>query len=325
MLKSVSTLLLACLCALPAIADTRIGVQRIVTDGGESSRQLSLSVWYPAGEGGAPEDVGGNAVFQGQPGYLDAPMADGSHPLVMLSHGGLRSAANSGAWLAARLAEAGQVVVEVNGPRPGSAQGAVDEVWRRSEDISLALDRVLNDPALSGAVDPGRIAVAGYALGGTAALALAGGRFDANAYGSTCKTDRDGPDCAWYAAQDVTLGSVDGEMMERPYRDPRIATAIALDPEHAGVFRPDSLAEPDAEIHVIWLGPQDRDPFDAFDLSRTVFESATRLDAFPVCTEAGPAILAEDGGDPALCGADATARADVHDTIADRIGALLDQ
>ncbi|WP_419408576.1 hypothetical protein [Primorskyibacter sp. 2E107] len=47
------------------------------------------------------------------------------------------------------------------------------------------------------------------------------------------------------------------------------------------------------------------------------------FDAFGVCTEAGPTILSEDGGDPALCGASAEARIAAHRTIAQRIIAFL--
>ncbi|MBK0328133.1 hypothetical protein I5535_12625 [Rhodobacteraceae bacterium F11138] len=325
MLKSISSLLVVCLCATAGIAEVRVGVQTLATHGGDDPRPLSLSVWYPAQEGGSLENVGGNAVFIGQPAYRDAAAAPGPFPLILLSHGGLRSAAESGAWLSGRLAQAGFVVVEVNGPRPNSAIEAVDEIWRRPQDVSHALDRILQDPDWSAIVDPARIAVAGHALGGTAALALAGVAFDADAFANSCRTVKSGPDCGWYAAQGVSLTSVDAKALKHAHRDPRIGTAIAIDPEYAEILLVPRLDAVDADIRLLELGAQDRDLLDDNNLPLAVIEGATRFDAFPVCTENGKYILAEDGGDAALCGTGPTKRARIHDEIADQISAVLRQ
>ncbi|MBN9670195.1 alpha/beta hydrolase family protein [Roseibium aggregatum] len=320
MLKSALTLLMSCLCAGPGFAEPHIGVQTIITRGDDDPRHLSLSVWYPAQEGGSFEVVGGNAVFVGQPAYRDAAMAPGKYPLVLLSHGGLRSAADSGAWLSGRLAEEGFVVVEVNGPRPNSAEDAVNDIWRRPQDVSRALDQLLRDPVWSTVVDPSRIAVAGYALGGTAALALAGGRFDADAFVTACEEIENGLDCAWYAAQGVSLAAVDREMLERAHRDLRIGTSIAIDPEYEGIFLAPSLTGQGADLRVFRLGAADHAKFDTIGLAQAVIETATRYDAFPLCTPKGRFILAEDGGDAALCEGDPVERARIHDEIADRLG-----
>ncbi|EPX83411.1 alpha/beta hydrolase family protein [Salipiger mucosus] len=325
MLKSISILLVACLCAEPGIAEPRIGVHTMTTHGEDDLRHLSLSIWYPAQEGRSLEDVGGNAVFVGQPAYRDAAMAPGPYPLVLLSHGGLRSAADSGAWLSGRLAEEGFVVVEVNGPRPESAVDAVDEIWRRPQDVSHVLDRILRDPVWSNAVDHSRIAVAGYALGGTAALALAGGAFDTDVFASSCETNEGGPDCGWYNAHGVSLASVDAGALERTHRDPRIGTAIAIDPEYADVFLAASLRAQEADIRVIWLGAPDRGRFSTAGLPQAVIESAKRYDAFPICTPKGKHVLAEDGGVVSLCDTEPAERARIHDEIADRLGVVRGQ
>ncbi|MDB6179346.1 hypothetical protein PAF17_17825 [Paracoccus sp. Z330] len=325
MLKAVSTVFMVFFYAMPGLAESRIGVRTIAATDGDALRHLSLSVWYPAKDGGSLEDVGGNAVFVGQPAYRDAAMAAGPFPLLLLSHGGLRSATDSGAWLSGRLAEKGFVVVEVNSPRPDSAAIAVNAIWQRPQDVSHALDRVLQDQALSAVIDPARIAVTGHALGGTAALALTGGSFDADAFASTCAADADGPDCAWYTAQGVSLADVDREMLERAHRDPRISTAIAIDPEYADVFLAPSLKDRGADIQVIWLSAPDHPQFADTGLSQTVIATATGYDAFPLCTPKGKYILAEEGGDAALCDGDAAGRARIHDEIAGRLGAALDR
>jgi len=321
--NALSGLLVALLVATPCLADSPVGVRRLAADSGDDPRHLSLSVWYPAEGGGTVEEVGGNAVFVGQPAYRDAAMALGDYPLVLLSHGGLRSATDTGAWLSGRLAEKGFVVVEVNGPRPDSAAGAVDEIWRRPRDVSRALDRVLQDPALSAMVDPARIAVAGHALGGTAALALGGGRFDADAFVSACAAETEGPDCGWFRAQGVSLADVDQEMLEHGHRDTRISAAIAIDPEYAGVFLTPSLTGLGTDIRVIWLSAPDHPQFTDAGLPQAVIETATGYDAFALCTSKGKYILADDGGDASICDADAAERPRIHDEIAERLSATL--
>jgi predicted dienelactone hydrolase len=79
-------------------------------------RPLSLSIWYPSEEQ-PTGTIGGNPVFEGASAVPDAPFPEDAFPLVVLSHGGLRSATDSGAWLSSSIARAGYVVVEVNAPR----------------------------------------------------------------------------------------------------------------------------------------------------------------------------------------------------------------
>lgn len=310
----VPTLLLACLSAAPCLAE-RVGVQKMELQGKTEQRHLSLSLWYPAQEGGALEDVGGNAVFAGQPAYRDAAPGPGPYPLLMLLHGGLRSAEDSGAWMAARLAESGFILVEVNGPRPAAAKDAVNEIWKRPQDVSQALDHLLKRPTWAEAVDPARIAVAGYALGGTAALALAGGAFDTDAVTMSCADGADGPDCAWYAAQGVTPASVNTEELQRSHHDPRIHMAIAIDPEYADAFLTPSLTKRADAIRVLGLGPQDHPTSKGSALPVRAIGSASRFDAFSVCTRKGWHILAEDGGDATLCEGSATDRRESHSEI----------
>ena len=165
---------------LPCPVAAAPGVALLIGTAG-AERPLSLSIWYPSGAT-ATGQVGGTAVFDGTGAALDAQGPDGAHPLVLLSHGGLRSAPDTGAWLAAALAEAGMLVAEINAPRPETAGAAMNEIWQRPRDIRRALDLILQDPAWAGRVDPGRIAVVGFALGGTAALSVSGAVLDADAY-----------------------------------------------------------------------------------------------------------------------------------------------
>lgn len=315
MLKSAVGLSVALLFNTPCFADPEVGVLSMDVTTDETDRPLSLSIWYPAldpAPAGTSESVGANAVFVGASAARGAPVPDGPFPVVLLSHGGLRSAADTGAWLGRSLAEAGFVAVEVNGPRPDRAEDAVDEIWRRPDDLSRALDALLSDPAWSDRIDTDRVSVVGFALGGTAAIALAGGGMVPDAYAGACDAGA-GPDCAWYRASNVSLASVADAAIEQPRRDPRIGAAVAIAPEYLDVFSTKSLSDTAAPVLVVALGREMPG-----GLPQVPIPGATVADGFSLCTPAGPAILAEEEGDPELCGASPEQRQRAHDAIADQ-------
>lgn len=295
----------------------------------KGGRDLALSLWYPA-SGGSPQIVGGNAVFLGPTAVPGAAADAGPFPLVLLSHGGLRSSPDSGAWLAAGLARSGHVVVEVNAPRVKSARAGAEEIWRRPQDLARALDAVLGDPHWASRIDRTRISAVGFALGGTAALAVAGRQLDADAFQQSC-TDMSGPDCGWYATGGVALETLGRAPLERSYRLPEVSAVVAIAPEYPDVVSSEGEATPVSSL-VIALGANGEAearlaPLAGRDgASRLVtLAGAGPFDAFPPCTPAGAEILSQDGGDPALCATSAQARAGIHAEIADRIRAFLAQ
>lgn len=308
--------------ALPCPAAAAPGVAHLAATAGDE-RPLSLSIWYPSGAP-ATGQVGGTAVFEGTEAALDAQSPDGAHPLVLLSHGGLRSAPDTGAWLAAALAEAGMLVAEINAPRPETAGAAMNEIWQRPRDIRRALDLILQDPAWAGRVDPGRIAVVGFALGGTAALSVSGAVLDADAYARACDGPprAEAPDCAWMGAEGASLGHLDRSRVAQAGRDPRIAAAVALEPDYRSAFRAPAGV---AGVPTLFLSLGEPQPVSPGlpQAESAALPGATDSDAFPACTAAGPRILSAEGGDPALCGASRAARDAAHGAIADRIRAFI--
>ncbi len=306
-------------CATPSFAEQSLGVTSIAVTDEAQTRPLNLSLWYP-GSGGTQEDAGANAVFTGVIAGRDAMVTEDRLPVVFVSHGGLRSAEDSGAWLTAGLARAGYLAVEVNSPRPTNAATAVDEIWHRPNDVSRSVDAILRDPVWSEHINKDRIFVVGFALGGTAALELAGGNLDLQSYNLSCDEPAQGPDCAWYQSQDVALSAVDQIELAKPRRDTRISSVVAISPEYYDVFsgRQSSVEAPTL---VVDLGHDNAlpsvTPTDLF--TQAPFRDASVFDGFQTCTPAGPEILADDGGDPALCGASTEARQQAHDAILNKI------
>ena len=69
------------------------GLREITVSSAERDQAVLASVWYPTSVTvGDQALVGDNAVFQGTPALLDAPIADARLPLILITHGGFRAA-----------------------------------------------------------------------------------------------------------------------------------------------------------------------------------------------------------------------------------------
>ena len=102
------------------------------------------AIWYPA-------DAGVNRSYSARTRFLSGCMcgkmlrlAEGRHPVVLLSHG-LGGRFRTLAWLAAGLADRGAIVVSVNHPKSTTLdfdlRQAADH-WTRVQDLRRALDRL---------------------------------------------------------------------------------------------------------------------------------------------------------------------------------------
>jgi len=321
--------------SLPARADAAVGVTTLALTLPDGGRALTVTLWYPAAPGGTSVRVGDSAVFEGVGAEQNAPLAEGRFPVVLVSHGGLRSAPNHGNWLGAELASRGFVAAVVRGPAlgPRDAAIAVQEIWRRPADLSAVLTALESDAAWSGHLDRAKVGAVGFFLGGTAVLSLVGAQFDADRFKETCGEAGTGVDCAWFADSGVGLHDVDGESLARSYLDPRITAAVAVDPELTTSFLPESLAAVAVPAEVVNLGRLEavRPGLRAQQAAAAIpggryaeVIGATRFSAFSLCTPKGPAILKEEGGVDAIClEAPGQSRAAIHADLAALIAGAL--
>ena len=241
---------------------------------GQGPRPLNTAIWYPAPAGTAVKEWS-IAIFKAGVNAIDAPLADAPNklPLLLLSHGTGGSAASL-AWLAQALAEQGYIVAGVNhhgntGAEPEQTIAGVIEWWQRPHDVSVLLDQLLADPSLGSRIDPKRIGVVGFSIGGYTALATVGARIDYARYQSLCEASPDDamckmpPEAARFSADDVRrFVTTDPAYLKEAllagdsYRDPRIKAAWVIAPPLGPMYRMDSLAALQVPVEIV-AGEQD--------------------------------------------------------------------
>lgn len=334
---NVFVLLFGILSIHPAIAETDVGAQEISVFVPARQKPIKAMAWYPTAERGASTLIGDNAVFAGTPAQIDAPAKNGRYPMILIAHGGFRSAPNAASWLASRLAQKGFIAVVVTPPalpKGPPDQSVLEEVWQRPADLSAVLTALTGDGPLAANIDQDRIGIVGFFLGGTSVLRLVGARMDAKAYAGSCGgPTRSIPDCTWFSRGKVDLQGIDAALLQESNLDARIKAAIAIDPELTETFTDRSLKAVSVPIDVVNLGNAEQIPrsLDASALGLKVpgsryqmIEDTTSFSAFSQCKPKGLAILKSEGDDGALCQEPGKrTRENIHDHLATLIEAAL--
>ncbi|GAA6208529.1 dienelactone hydrolase family protein [Cognatishimia sp. WU-CL00825] len=321
--------------AVPAAADLLPGYDRIDLSADHRARPIAASIWYPAANPTYRAPVGDGPIFDPTFAFIGPAVADGEHPLVLLSHGSGGNADSLG-WLTSGLVAEGAIVLAVN--HPGSTSGdssprrSVD-LEARANDLSAALDMVLADPAFVPFIDEDRIGVVGFSLGGATALGMAGLRFDGEVQDFNCSAGPDAADCVFFRLGGVRFADYPG--YEADALDARITEAVIVDPGFGGSADPDSLEDVLEGITLINLGGADR--LGAADVGPAGNDLANRLpDAryieiapanhftfLGTCKPGAADLLEEERDDPICTDPEGTDRAAVHDQLIEAIAAGL--
>lgn len=220
---------------------------------GTGPRPIRTAIWYPARDSAKETEAVGAPMFDGGNVAPEAPVSANAvtYPLILLSHGTGGSAIQL-MWLGRYLAARGYIVAAVNhhgntGIEKYMPQG-FKLIWERPRDLSVAIDRLLEDPLVGPRIDRKRIGAAGFSLGGYTVLALAGGDFSLERFNQfcaspardfTCGPQREFPDAqrqfdALKATDPVVLESM--ARMRDATQDPRIRAIFAIAPALGGGF-----------------------------------------------------------------------------------------
>ncbi len=324
-----------CTAATTTNAADPVGMRKISVVTQDYPRPLAVTVWYPSKGDGQVVAQNYDRIFEPGSAATDATVREGRFPLVLLSHGSGSRAEGMG-WIAVELAKAGYIVAGPN--HPGTTSGdstpaATPKIWDRTQDISTLITALSQDTHWASSIDPARIGILGFSLGGSTAMELAGARGDLSAYIRYCDENPSMMDCTWFAGGrgyaggeqvDVArfdLHTIDKGRFEQQNRDARITSVISVDPGLATTFQKDSLKAIDTPVTLINLGGPGHVPMAvlsdqlAKDIPEATYlqvEGADHFSFLPVCKPGAADFLKSVGESDPICEDTQRPRADIH-------------
>ncbi len=305
-----------------------------------SGRDLSGFVWYPT-DATAPLSYDFESeVWVGTQVVMEAEPASGQFPLVVLSHGMFGNSYNQ-AWFASALAERGYVVAAIN--HPGTSTWSRDpdltrQLWERPKDVSRVIDHATTSPDLARLVDSDRVFMAGHSLGGFAAIALAGARYDAASLQRFCDETPGELACGILAGWQIAQTPEDRAQMEADLSDPRIKAFAVFDLGGTQSFSDTSLRQIDRPMLVfgapimssgLTLDIESRALVAALPAGVARYiepETLSHFDFLGLCKPGGFEILAkEEPGDEIICADGGAPRAAKHEMIIEVVAEFFSQ
>ncbi|HEY8266208.1 MAG TPA: hypothetical protein VIG03_06505 [Steroidobacteraceae bacterium] len=168
-----------------------VRVIEMVDHAQNGERTLKVDLWYPAEvkAGASAETYSGSLPAEPPapptkftiPGIAvrDAKPAAGRFPLVIVSHG-YSNETVALSWLTENLASKGYVVAAIRHADPPITDRSKfpELLLRRPLDVAFVAGTLQRSLASEGRIDPSRVALIGYSMGGYGVLTAAGGELD---------------------------------------------------------------------------------------------------------------------------------------------------
>ncbi|HEY0746944.1 MAG TPA: hypothetical protein VGD63_09615 [Steroidobacteraceae bacterium] len=227
-----------------------------------SGKAISAGIWYPSNSEPAAHLL---ETFS-QDVAVQAPIAGYGLPLILISHGTGGSLA-SHYDTANALARAGFVVIGVTHTgdnfRDATYVGNRRDLIDRPRQMKVALDWMLSSWDGHGNLNPRRVGVFGFSLGGFTAAVLAGGVPKLSRMAQLCTSTPTAPECAFI--KNAQGDQLDPNPPEPVWvHDARIKAAVIAAPAAGYLFAPGSLRDVSAPIQM-WRAEKDTQAPDAWN------------------------------------------------------------
>ncbi len=202
--------------------------------------RLDVAVWYPARRLTTQVQYGEWFFTAAR----NAPIVEGQHPLLLLSHdiGGSRFSVNA---LGAALARQGFIVAAPTHTGDNMddmhALFSTAHIFQRVDDLKNLLDNLLAHTQIGKSVDPTQIGLIGIGPGAAAALLVAQGTLDASGWHSYCqRTTIYDSYCQPQTRAALDRMALDPNLQQTK-NDPRVKAIALVAPSYGMFFTADSL------------------------------------------------------------------------------------
>jgi len=313
------------------------GFQQIILK--DKARELSVAIWYPTLAQQPIENIGDNAIFIGENAIRDAVIADGLHPLILISHGLGGSWINQ-IWLASALSKKGYIVASPN--HPGTSAENMNRViaqnmLERPNDINRIITELFVNKKFSSYINHNNIVIIGHSYGGWTAIETIGGQFSSKQFSNACQAYPNSVSCIIFNRQMRGLPpDSDYFKLDKMVQDPRIKVAIILDVSFAYGFTTTSLAKINIPVLIVSASSPENNRFDEQEsryllkhlpLNTTeymVVNGATHFSFIGVCKTNAIKLLTKKSTDDALiCQNEVNNRAKIHRQLINKISTWL--
>jgi predicted dienelactone hydrolase len=234
-------------------------------------RPVVVEVWYPTHRSG-PIDQPEDPAWVHPQEIRDVPIAKGSFPLIMMSHGHMGDRRDR-SWLVEYLVKNGFIVASVE--HHGNCWKNYNPLlslrfWERAKDVSFVISELLKDSLLSKHIDPHRIGFIGYSLGGMTGLALGGAKAQ-NVKEILIQQQESFKEIDLEIAEQIDFSEAQGSFL-----DNRIKALVLLSPA-AFVYQPDSLKNVKVPVALIASEGDEILPFKEHALKVITYLSPSKL------------------------------------------------
>jgi len=277
-----------------------VGFYTYTLDSELRKSKIQVSVFYPSDE---KEEyiLGEHKLFISEKFAFEKKILDSRFPIVLLSHGGLRSSNNQINWLAKYLASNGYIVLLTKAISL-DIKSVIYEPWFRVNDMNIAYKYLTKHAFFKNHLDNKNINIVSFLLGATSSLLYVGVTFDFKKYINQCSGIKKSIDCLWYEKNNVSFTNFDTSVVKNISTSTNIKKLILFDTELSTLFNKNSLKGLNQNTFIVNLA--NNTPLLQNNIENSKYTNILNsnvFSSFALCSKKGKKILKGDKNNPSLC------------------------
>jgi len=277
-----------------------VGFYTYTLDSELRKSKIQVSVFYPSDE---KEEyiLGEHKLFISEKFAFEKKILDSRFPIVLLSHGGLRSSNNQINWLAKYLASNGYIVLLTKAISL-DIKSVIYEPWFRVNDMNIAYKYLTKHAFFKNHLDNKNINIVSFLLGATSSLLYVGVTFDFKKYINQCSGIKKSIDCLWYEKNNVSFTNFDTSVVKNISTSTNIKKLILFDTELSTLFNKNSLKGLNQNTFIVNLA--NNTPLLQNNIENSKYTNILNsnvFSSFSLCSKKGKKILKGDKHNPSLC------------------------